>query len=104
MAPESPENDPEPLRFEDAIRRLEGAVAALEEGTIDLDEALARYGEGVRLLARCRALLDEAEQKVALLNQVDEAGNPRTTPFDASATPVELDMPGEPGGTRRKSF
>lgn len=84
--------DPEP-GFEEALTRLERVVAALEGGALGLDEALARYEEGVRLLARCRALLAGAERRVALLAGVDADGNPVTAPFDASAT-LERDAPG----------
>jgi exodeoxyribonuclease VII small subunit len=72
--------------FEDALNELEGLVVALETGELGLDEALARYELGVRLLARCRALLDGAERRVALLTGVDSDGNPLTASFDAAAT------------------
>ncbi len=47
---------------------------------------MARYEQGIRLLAHCYGLLDGAEQTVALLTGVDDAGNPMTAPFDATAT------------------
>ena len=72
--------------FEPALRRLEQVVEELEAGDLGLDGALAKYEEGVRLLARCRGLLDGAERKVALLTGVDAAGAALTIPFDAAAT------------------
>ena len=78
-------DEPE-TNFEQALGELERIVAVLERGDTPLAEALARYEQGVRLLARCHHLLDSAEQTVALLTNVDEAGNPRTAPFDATAT------------------
>ena len=77
---------PDRLGFEDALDRLGRVVEALEGGDLGLDAALARYEEGVRLLVRCRSLLDGAEQRVALLTGVDVDGTPRTEPFDAQAT------------------
>ncbi len=74
------------IGFEEALNQLQKAVEALESGDLGLDEALARYERGVNLLARCRAMLDSAERKVALLTGVDAEGNPETAPFDASAT------------------
>lgn len=76
----------EALGFEEAIGALGKAVEALEAGDLGLDDALARYEEGVGLLVRCRSLLDGAERRVALLTGVDDDGAPRTEPFDAQAT------------------
>ena len=73
-------------RFEQALGGLRKTVEALESGDLGLDEALARYEEGVRLLGRCKALLDGAERKVSLLTGVDPDGSPCTEPFDATAT------------------
>jgi exodeoxyribonuclease VII small subunit len=77
--------DPEPS-FEDALGRLERIVDELERGAPGLSEALAKYEQGVRLLARCQAELDRAERSVALLTGVDAEGRPLTAPFDAAAT------------------
>ncbi len=73
--------DDEPV-FEDALRHLEAIVDDLERGESGLSESLAKYEQGVRLLARCHGVLDRAEQSVALLTSVDEAGNPVTAPLD----------------------
>src|SRR5262249_26083621 len=73
------------IGFEAALQRLERAVEALEAGDLGLDGALAKYEEGVRLLAHCHGLLDAAERKVTLLTGVDGDGNAATTPFDATA-------------------
>lgn len=77
--------EPEP-RFEDALEQLESIVNQLERGTPELSEALARYEQGVRLLARCQQLLDAAERTVALIAGVDDTGNALTAPFDVTAT------------------
>lgn len=79
------DEQPEP-KFENALNELERIVAVLERGDTELSDALAQYERGVRLLARCHKLLDSAEQTVALMTSVDEAGNPQTAPFDATAT------------------
>jgi exodeoxyribonuclease VII small subunit len=72
--------------FEDALTELEQIVDSLERGEPALTAALAKYENGVKLLRHCYALLDRAEQAVALLTGVDEAGNPLSAPFDATAT------------------
>lgn len=77
------------MGFESAVQELERIVEELERGRPDLGTALARYERGVKLLGHCQGLLDVAERSVALLTGVDEAGQPITAPFDASATSTE---------------
>lgn len=76
----------EPPTFEQALVRLEEVVRDLEEGRTGLDDSLARYEEGVALLKRCYGILQNAEQRVALLTDVDDEGNPVTEPFDTART------------------
>ena len=83
--PEEPAPQTEPS-FEQALSQLERIVASLERGEPELTAALAKYEKGVLLLTQCHRLLDQAEQSVALLTGVDDAGNPLTAPFDATAT------------------
>jgi exodeoxyribonuclease VII small subunit len=81
--------------FEAAVRQLEQTVEDLESGELGLDGALAKYQQGVRLLAHCYHLLDGAERTVALLKGVDADGQPVTMPFDGTAT-AERDTAAEP--------
>lgn len=55
------------LRFGEALAELEGIVAALESGQLDLEESLARYERGVALLRACRMKLAGAQQRVTML-------------------------------------
>lgn len=57
----------DPAEFETAFAQLEECVRALEEGGLTLEAALARFEEGMRLSARCTAILDEAELRVSQL-------------------------------------
>ena len=72
--------------FEEALERLEGIVHLLEEGEIGLNEALARYEEGVRLLRQSYDLLEHAERRIELLSGVDAEGNPITQPLTDQPT------------------
>lgn len=81
------------MGFEDAVRLLEQTVADLETGELGLDRSLAKYQEGVQLLAHCYGLLENAERVVALLRGIDTDGNPVTVPFDITAS-VERQPPG----------
>lgn len=58
---------PEEMKFGEAIAELEGIVASLEGGQLDLEDSLARYERGVALLRACQAKLADAQQKVTML-------------------------------------
>ena len=57
------------LSPEEAAARLEEIVKALESGTLPLEESLVLYEEGVRLVRDCSRELNEAEQKVKVLQR-----------------------------------
>lgn len=57
----------EELAFGDALAELETIVAALESGTLDLEDSLARYERGVALLRQLQAKLSDAQQRVTML-------------------------------------
>jgi exodeoxyribonuclease VII small subunit len=76
----------ETLTFEQALAELEGIVRELEDGQTDLEQALGRYEQGVKLLKRCYAQLQQAEQRILLVTGQDECGGPVTQPFEHAAT------------------
>ena len=55
------------LSFEEAYRRLEDTVHALEEGGLSLTEATRLFEEGMRLARICNELLSSAELKITRL-------------------------------------
>ena len=58
----------EKMSFEQSMTRLEEVVRTLESGSATLDESLKLYEEGIALVRACSAKLDEAENKIRLLN------------------------------------
>lgn len=68
------------LDFEQSMARLEEIVGLLERGDAPLDEAMALFEEGAKLMRECTKRLDQAEQKVTLLT-TGEDGQPREEPF-----------------------
>lgn len=67
----------EQLTFEQAQAQLEAIIARIESGEAGLEEAMASYERGVRLLRHCRAMLDKAEQTFTdLTGQVQAAVKP----------------------------
>ena len=55
------------LNFEGSMARLEEIVSLLEKGDAPMEQAMALFEEGARLLRECTRQLDAAEQKVTLL-------------------------------------
>ena len=55
--------------FEQSMSRLEEIVAALEKGDAPLEESLALFQEGTRLISACGKALDQAQQQLKLLVQ-----------------------------------
>ncbi len=64
------------MSFEQAMKRLEEIVSALEKGEAPLEESLELFEEGSKLLRQCTVMLDKAEQKVTKLTASGEV------PFD----------------------
>ena len=58
--------EPEPS-IEDALVRLETIADRLEDPSLDLDEAVRLYEEGLRLYERCAERLDAAELRITQL-------------------------------------
>lgn len=56
------------LTFEAAIRRLEEVTRLLEQSDTPLDTSLELYKEGIELIKFCNGMLDDAQQKVTLIN------------------------------------
>ena len=73
--------NPTPIRFEDAMRELDGILRDLEDGTTSLEESLARYERGVGLLRQLYAQLKDAEHRVKLLTGTTEDGQPQLQPM-----------------------
>ncbi|MEQ8770673.1 MAG: exodeoxyribonuclease VII small subunit [Phycisphaerales bacterium] len=63
-----PDPDPAALNYEQAIEALEEIVERIEGGEIGLAESMEAYERGVKLIARCRSVLNEAEQKISELD------------------------------------
>jgi exodeoxyribonuclease VII small subunit len=69
------------LPFEEALKKLEDAVEAMETGDLPLEALLARYEEGTRLVKICQEKLAEAELKIQQLEK-NAAGELKLKPLD----------------------
>lgn len=59
------------LTFEAALKELEGIVARLEQGQVDLEDSIALYERGQALKAHCENKLKSAESRLEKLVQKD---------------------------------
>ncbi|HEX8362262.1 MAG TPA: exodeoxyribonuclease VII small subunit [Longimicrobium sp.] len=66
--------------FEGTLERLGEIVEQLEGDGLELDESLALFEEGVRLLRRAESTLDGAEERIRLL--VEDRDGFRLEPFE----------------------
>jgi exodeoxyribonuclease VII small subunit len=57
------------LTFEESVKRLDEIVGLLERGAAPLDQSLALFEEGAKLIKACGKMLDEAEQVVTRLQK-----------------------------------
>jgi exodeoxyribonuclease VII small subunit len=55
--------------FEALYKRLEETVAKLEQGNLTLEESIALYEEGMKLARSCQELLQQAELRIARLQE-----------------------------------
>lgn len=78
--------------FEESLLELERMVRELEDGRLGLEDALARYEQGVGLIKSCYQQLRQAEQRILMLTGVDHE-QPILQPFKHEATAVAKKRP-----------
>lgn len=67
--------------FDDGLDRLESLVQQLESGSLSLEDALARFEEGVQLSQALQKQLAEAQRRVEVL-KAGLGGEYRADPLD----------------------
>lgn len=58
--------------FEQALQELETLVKELENGDIELNKAVEKYNEGMKLSKYCHDLLKDAENVIVKMMKDDE--------------------------------
>ncbi len=53
------------MKFEDKLLKLEKLVSELESGNVDLDTAIEKYSEAMKLAKDCSDTLDKNKEKVS---------------------------------------
>jgi exodeoxyribonuclease VII small subunit len=74
-----------PLPFEEALKKLEGIVEAMESDDLPLETLLAKYEEGSKLVKVCREKLSEAELKIQQLEKSADK-EMKLKPFETEET------------------
>jgi exodeoxyribonuclease VII small subunit len=69
--------------FEEALKKLEGIVEAMESDDLPLETLLAKYEEGAKLVKICQEKLSEAELKIQQLEKT-AAGEVKLKPINLS--------------------
>lgn len=60
---------PQTASFEDALKKLEAIVEAMENSDLPLETLLARFEEGAQLAQMCQARLADAELRIQQLEK-----------------------------------
>ena len=69
------------MTFEESMERLEEVLCRLENGNETLDASLKLYEEGISLVRACTERLENAEQRMKIL-QVQADGSATLADFD----------------------
>ena len=69
------------MTFEESMERLEEVLRRLENGNETLDASLKLYEEGIALVRACTERLENAEQRMKVL-QMNADGNATLVDFD----------------------
>ncbi len=59
--------DQDKKKFEQALEDLEKVVERLESGELSLEDSLAAFEQGVKMVRYCNQKLNEVERKIELL-------------------------------------
>jgi len=71
------------MAFEEALKKLESIVEAMESEDLPLESLLAKYEEGTQLARVCQEKLTEAELKIQTLE--------KTAPGEMKLKPLDFD-------------
>ena len=75
--------------FEKALERLEKIVSEMEDGSMSLEDMIARFEEGQGLIKFCSRKLNEVERKIEIL--VKKGDEVVAEPFEEQAEEEKAD-------------
>ena len=84
---DSPRDDQGPS-FEEALEGLESIVEAMENEQLPLEELVAYYEKGSKLMGRCESILESARERIELITLENKGG---AQPRDAAKSSAAAD-------------
>jgi len=87
-------------KFEDALKNLEAIVSDLENGELNLDDAIKKYEEGMKLSGLCYKRLEEIQKRVEVLVK-DSSGKLKTKELKSEETQPQ-EPPSDTTAQKRK--
>jgi len=91
----SQKSEPGP-NFEEAIEELESLVEAMENEQLPLEELVANYEKGSKLIAHCQSVLESARERIELItlgNEDDSGLENQPLTHDVGADPDNQEAP-----------
>lgn len=82
---ESADHQPETAKevsFEDAVQELEAIIQRMSGGSQSLENSIAEFERGIKIVRECQKLLSDAEQRVESLIKAAD-GQVQTKSFDS---------------------
>ncbi|MBF0236718.1 MAG: exodeoxyribonuclease VII small subunit [SAR324 cluster bacterium] len=55
------------ISFEASLQQLELIVTKLEEGSLDLEDSMNAFEEGIKLSRTCQQFLEKAEKRIEII-------------------------------------
>jgi exodeoxyribonuclease VII small subunit len=86
----------ESLTYEQALAQLDATLHALEDGKLNLEDAIAAVARGREFLQLCERKLEEARQRIESL-PVREEPDLEEPPHPATVAELRADRGGAPG-------
>jgi exodeoxyribonuclease VII small subunit len=84
----------QPFVYEDAIAQIESIIDRIESGEAGLDETIQQCEAGLKLIGRCRGVLDATEKRIAELT-ADEDGQLHVQAEDDDEADEDDDEPAD---------
>ena len=69
------------IKFDEALKKLEGIISDLESGELSLEKSLKKYEEGIKLSRLCTRKLEDAQKKIEILTRTSD-GKLKLAPFE----------------------
>tara|TARA_X000000368_G_C22366465_1_gene422858 strand:+ start:42 stop:260 length:219 start_codon:yes stop_codon:yes gene_type:complete len=67
----SKQPNPDEMTFEQAVEELDSIVQRIDKGDDDLEIMMAEHKRGQLLIARCKKLLETAQQQIKTIEAAD---------------------------------